>query len=120
MLRIVKFYEKESKVCMMFKINIFFFILVNLNNFMDFYTCSSRLRDKYDELARIFIGYTDTARFNETLFNGLLNYSKSCTFLADSKDMEVQRLQLKVYIPIELTQLMVTVKQIIGKINFYY
>lgn len=55
-----------------------------------------RLRDKYDELARIFKVYSDTTRFNETLFNGLLNYSKSCTFLADITDMEVQRLQTKV------------------------
>lgn len=56
-----------------------------------------RLRDKYDELARILKDYADTARFNETLFNGLLNYSKSCTLLADNKDMEVQRLQSKVH-----------------------
>ena len=76
------------------------------------------MRDKYDELARIFKGYTDTSRFNETLFNGLLNFSKSCTFLADSKDMEVQRLQLKVCTPIELTQLMVTFNQIIEKSIF--
>lgn len=55
-----------------------------------------RLRDKYDELARIFKGFADTVRFNETLFNGLLNYSKSCTLLADIKDVEVQRLQAKV------------------------
>lgn len=55
-----------------------------------------RLRDKYDELARIFKGYAETTRFSETLFNGILNYSKSCTFLADVKDMEVQRLQSKV------------------------
>lgn len=57
---------------------------------------SFRLRDKYDELARIFKAYADTTRFNETLFNGLLNCSKSCTFLADIKDVEVQRLQAKV------------------------
>lgn len=78
-----------------FGINIF---ICNLSiiNFNGFFAHSSRLRDKYDELAHIFKGYADTARFNETLFNGLLNYSKSCTFLADIKDMEVQRLQSKV------------------------
>ncbi|XP_031619179.1 protein FAM92A-like [Contarinia nasturtii] len=55
----------------------------------------ARLRDKYDELGRIFRGYAESARFNETLFNGLLNYSKSCTALADIKDIEVRRLQSK-------------------------
>lgn len=58
----------------------------------------TRLRDKYDDMARIFRGYADSTRFNETLFNGLLNYSKSCTLLADTKDMTVQRIQSKVQI----------------------
>lgn len=55
-----------------------------------------RLRDKYDELAGIFKTYADSVRFNETLFNGIINYSKACTQMGDIKDVEVQRLQAKV------------------------
>lgn len=73
--------------------------LLNFNIlFYNLFSDLNRLRDKYDELARIFKGYADTVRFNETLFNGLLNYSKSCTLLADAKDIEIQRLQLHVSI----------------------
>lgn len=59
------------------------------------------MRDKYDDIGRIVRGYSDVSRFNDTLFNGLLNFSKSCTLLADVKDMEVQRLQSKVNILIQ-------------------
>lgn len=54
------------------------------------------MRDKYDELARMFKCYGDTIRFNESLYNGISKYSKSCTLMADTMDTEVQRLQLKV------------------------
>lgn len=56
-----------------------------------------RLRDKYDELSRVFKHYADAEEFNETLFDGLTSYSKALTLLGDIKELEVQRLQSKVY-----------------------
>lgn len=93
MLGNVQYYKEESTVC------------INKNYI---HNCDSlslgfqyiffRLRDKYDNIGRIVRGYSDVSRFNDTLFNGLLNFSKSCTLLADVKEMEVQRLQSKVNI----------------------
>lgn len=81
----------------MFSIVILFHC-VEMNFFFFLKNIFFRLRDKYDDIGRIVRGYSDVSRFNDTLFNGLLNFSKSCTLLADVKDMEVQRLQSKVNI----------------------
>lgn len=57
-----------------------------------------RLRDKYDDLSLVLKNYGGAVRFNDTLSNGLLNYSNALSLLGDVKDIEVQRLQLKVCI----------------------
>lgn len=56
----------------------------------------SRLRDKYDDLSLVLKNFGEAVRFNETLSNGLLNYSKAFTLLSDVRDLEVQRLHSKV------------------------
>lgn len=85
--RVIEIHQKESKVspfsanivCAGSKIS-------NLH----------RLRDKYDELGRLFKLIADNDEFNETTSDGLMNYSKAMTLLGDVKDIEVQRLQTKV------------------------
>lgn len=53
------------------------------------------VRDKFDDLSELLNHYANLEGFHETLSNGMVNYSKALTLLADAKDIEIQRLQLK-------------------------
>lgn len=55
-----------------------------------------RIRDKYDDLGRVLRNVGDLEMGNESFSDGLINYAKAMTLLADVTDIEVQRLQTKV------------------------
>lgn len=57
---------------------------------------SNRIRDKYDELGRVIRNFGDSESGNATFSEGLINYAKAMTLIADLKDIEVQRMQSKV------------------------
>lgn len=60
------------------------------------YSLLYRIREKYDELGRVIRNIGDTESGNASLSQGLINYAKVMTLMADVKDLEVQRLQSKV------------------------
>lgn len=58
---------------------------------------TARIRDKYDELGRVLRNVGELETGNESFSDGLINYARAMTLLADVKDIEVQRLQAKVF-----------------------
>ena len=59
--------------------------------------CFCRYRDKNDELAKTFNAYSEEEEINQSLSVGMKSFAKSLTMLADFIDLEVHRIEVKVF-----------------------
>lgn len=56
----------------------------------------ARLRDKLDSFAKVLADYGQMEAFNLTLAHGLNSLANAVTFIADIRDLEVERMTAKV------------------------
>ncbi|XP_060822103.1 CBY1-interacting BAR domain-containing protein 1-A isoform X2 [Bombus pascuorum] len=61
---------------------------------------AARLRDKGDEIAKIIQTYAQSETINQSLSNGLANFSATLSVIGDYRDAKVQRFDAKIISPL--------------------
>lgn len=61
---------------------------------------AARLRDKGDEIAKIIETYAQSETINQSLSNGLANFSATLSVIGDYRDAKVQRFDAKIISPL--------------------
>ncbi|KAM7353434.1 CBY1 interacting BAR domain containing protein Fam92 isoform 2-T2 [Cochliomyia hominivorax] len=56
----------------------------------------AKFRDSYDELSKCLKHYSDDEEINESLSEGLKNFTNAVTILADYMDLNVHRMEIKI------------------------